>query len=132
LERVAFPDRPYSRADFIYLLSHAREGFIIANAEDSLVGYVIATRDEEDGAIQSIAVVSGFRRKGIGEALMISALNHIAKCERVFLLVEANNIAAISLYHKLAFKETGAIKKQYYPNGADAIEMVRIASELRK
>jgi ribosomal-protein-alanine N-acetyltransferase len=128
IEKSAFPDRPYSKSDFMALLLRAKDGFIIAEADDGLLGYVIAVHDGDDGMIQSIAVSDQFRRRGIGEVLMSSALNHLAECERVFLLVDSNNVVAISLYHKLSFKETGNIKRNYYPNGDDAVEMVRTTS----
>lgn len=125
VEKASFADRPYSKSEFIYLLWRAGDGFIIAEEDDSLLGYVIAICDRTDGIVQSIAVSPEFRRRGVGAALMFSALNHLAKCERVFLLVDANNLGAISLYRKLSFRETGRIIKRYYSNGHDAIEMMR-------
>jgi ribosomal protein S18 acetylase RimI-like enzyme len=57
---------------------------------------------------------------------MRSAIDHLAgKCERMHLLVDANNETAIRLYHKLSFEETGRVVKKYYPNGGDAVEMAR-------
>jgi ribosomal protein S18 acetylase RimI-like enzyme len=77
------------------------------------------------GMVMSIAVSPQLRRSGIGDALMRSALNHLAGCERIWLLVDRKNVAAISLYHKHFFRETGRIIKGYYPNGDDAVEMLR-------
>lgn len=41
------------------------------------------------------------------------------------LLVAAGNEAAIGLYRKHSFVETGRVVKKYYPNGDDAVEMAR-------
>jgi len=126
VERVAFPDRPYTRLDFDSILLRAGEGFMVACQDGSVVGYVIAMEKGGDGLIQSIAVPPEFRMRRIGEALMTAALNHLAKkYGRVYLQVDANNESAISLYRKLSFRETGNRIKGYYPNGNDAIEMVR-------
>lgn len=126
VEKGAFPDRPYTRLDFGSFLLRAGEGFLVACRDGSVVGYVIAMGKAGDGLIQSIAVSPEFRMRQIGEALMTAALNHLARrYDRVYLQVDANNESAISLYRKLSFRETGNKIKGYYPNGNDAIEMVR-------
>ena len=130
VEEASFEDGPYSRFDFIYFLGRARDGFKIAEEGDRLLGYVIAMGEEGVGMIPSIAVSPEFRRRGIGEALMESAVDHLANYERICLLVNPDNTAAISLYHKFSFIETGRIIRGYYRNGDDAVEMVRTRVEL--
>jgi [ribosomal protein S18]-alanine N-acetyltransferase len=126
LEKDSFPDHPYGRLDFLAYLLMARDGFVVATAEGRVVGYVIAVSRGREGSIQSVAVAPGFRRRGAGEALMRSALEHLSgKAERVHLLVDAANTGAIRLYRKLSFEETGRVVKGYYPNGHDAVEMAR-------
>jgi [ribosomal protein S18]-alanine N-acetyltransferase len=126
VEVASFPDHPYSKLDFVSCLSVAREGFIVARKDDSVVGYVIATVERQEGSIQSIAVSPEFREKGVGETLMRSAVDHLTgRCKRARLLVGASNERAIRLYRKLSFKETGNTIKKYYPNGDDAVEMAR-------
>jgi ribosomal protein S18 acetylase RimI-like enzyme len=39
--------------------------------------------------------------------------------------VDANQEVAIRFYRGLSFSETGKMLKRYYPNGDDAVEMVR-------
>ena len=43
----------------------------------------------------------------------------------MYLEVRPSNKAGILLYHKLSFEETGKVRKKYYPDGEDAIEMAR-------
>jgi len=126
LERDSFAESAYVRDDFVYLMGRARDGFTVAVGNGRLLGYVIAVGEGRTGTIQSIAVSTDFRRKGVGEALMKSAIHYLSVFERIWLLVGSNNSAAISLYHKLCFKETGRIIKGYYRNGDDAVEMVRL------
>lgn len=125
LEREAFPGHPYSRLDFLYYALTAREGFVVATAEGRVVGYVIAVRKGREGSIHSIAVLPSSRRKGIGEELMRSALARLGGAERVTLLVGSKNGAAVGLYRKLSFEETGRVVRRYYPDGDDAVEMER-------
>jgi [ribosomal protein S18]-alanine N-acetyltransferase len=126
VEKASFPDRPYSKLDFVYCMSVAREGFIVACKDGPVIGYVIATGQGEVGSIQSIAVSPRYRERGVGEALMRSAIDHLAgRFERVCLLVDAKNEKAIRLYRELSFGETGNVFEKYYPNGDDAIEMAR-------
>jgi [ribosomal protein S18]-alanine N-acetyltransferase len=126
IEKASFPERPYSRLDFLSHLLTARDGFIVASKDGSVVGYVIATSHGREGWVQSIAVSPDFRGKGIGVMLMRSAVDHlVGKCERIHLLVDADNETAIRLYHKLSFEETGRVVKRYYPNGGDAVEMAK-------
>ena len=127
IERASFPERPYTRLDFAYYLLTARDGFVVASRDGSVVGYVIALSRGREGSIQSIAVSPESRGKGVGELLLRSAIGHLAvRCVRVHLLVDASNEAAIRLYRKLSFEETGKVVKGYYPNGGDAVEMARV------
>lgn len=126
VERASFPERPYSRLDFLAYLLTGRDGFIVASRDGSVVGYVIAISQGREGSVQSIAVSPDSRGKGVGELLMRSAIDRLAgKCDRVHLLVDAKNETAIRLYSKLSFEETGKVVRRYYPNGSDAVEMAR-------
>ena len=126
LEKISFPERPYSKLDFAYYLLAAPGGFIVASKGGRVVGYLIAIIQGREGSIQSIAVSPAFREKGIGEMLMRSAIEHLdGRADRVRLLVDANNQSAIHLYRKLRFEETGRVVERYYPNGSDAVEMAK-------
>jgi len=126
VEEASFPERPYSKVDFLSCLLIAREGFIVAVEDDSVIGYVIAIGQGGQGMIQSIAVSPESRGKGVGELLMKAAIEHLARrFRRVSLLVDADNEKAIRLYHKMSFIETGRTIEGYYPNGDDAVEMAK-------
>jgi ribosomal-protein-alanine N-acetyltransferase len=124
IERESFLEDPYSSNVFLDFLMLAREGFIVACSGDSVIGYVIGTDRGNDGMIQSMAVIPSFRRKGVGTRLMKSVIGHLSKKhQRISLLVDVSNEAAISMYRKFSFSETGRVIEAYYPNGNDAIEM---------
>lgn len=125
LEEASFADNPYRRLDFVYFLEVSRGGFTIAEENDRLLGYVIAVGEEGEGFIQSIAVSPESRGRGVGDALMRSAVDHLVGYKQIRLLVDSNNAVAISLYRKFSFRETGKTIKGYYQSGDDALEMVR-------
>ena len=123
IELESFPD-PYSTITFVEFLMRARRGFIVGCIGDSVVGYVIGTSRMSDGIIQSMAVASGFRRRGVGKMLVGAIIDHLSKRRRrISLLVDARNEAAVRLYRRFNFAETDRVVKAYYPNGNDAIEM---------
>jgi len=128
IERESFPDHPYSSTVFVDFLIRAKEGFIVVCSGDSVVGYVIATGDGGEGMIQSMAVAPSVRRRGVGAMLMASVIEQLSKKhKRITLLVDASNQAAIRLYRRFGFSESGSIIESYYPNGNDATEMAREA-----
>jgi ribosomal-protein-alanine N-acetyltransferase len=125
IERNSFSYRPYSLTDFIWFLSSAPTGFIVACVNDSPVGYVIAFGQPlGNGVIQSIAVLPEFRGRKIGQSLLKAAIEHLSACKRIELFVERGNESAISLYSKFAFRETGRVIKRYYGE-KDAVEFAR-------
>ena len=67
----------------------------------------------------------GDRRKGIGELLLIAAIE--ASMERkarvVTLEVRSSNKVARALYHKYGFREVGVRKRYYADNNEDAVIM---------
>jgi ribosomal-protein-alanine N-acetyltransferase len=126
----------YTREFYLDLYRGFPEGFILAEVEGRVVGYVMCRlewgldvlklRAVRRGHIVSIAVLEGYRRRGIGEALMLKALEAMKarQCEEAFLEVRVSNGPAISLYRKLGFEISRRLPA-YYRDGEDAYEMVK-------
>lgn len=59
------------------------------------------------GFIQNVAVLPGYRGKGLGKALVTKSLAGFKACglRRAFLEVTADNPAAVLLYYKLGFQK---------------------------
>ena len=124
IEKVSFPD-PYDKATFLRFLVWENEGFLVAEDQGRIVGYVIASSGHGSGLIASIAVSPNYTRMGIGSTLMRAALGYlIGKVREVKLQVSVTNTSALDLYVKFSFRETGRIPR-YYPNGDDAVLMMR-------
>ena len=78
----------------------------------------------EDAEILNVAVSPPFRRRGLGEKLLL-ALEEYAKgkgAERLLLEVREGNIPARGLYEKQGFSAFG-IRKNYYEDGENAVVM---------
>jgi ribosomal-protein-alanine N-acetyltransferase len=79
----------------------------------------------DEAHIATIATHPDFRRRGIGEQLLIAALLS-ARAEgaaHAFLEVRAGNPGALSLYKKYGFVVAGTRPQYYKDNNEDAILM---------
>jgi [ribosomal protein S18]-alanine N-acetyltransferase len=86
-----------------------------------LVGWFIV----DEIHIATIATHPDFRKQGIGEKLLTHALQS-AKAEGAissFLEVREGNAAAIAMYQKFGYVESGRREGYYKDNGEDAILM---------
>lgn len=104
-----------NRADF-YALVLKKDGVA--------VGYIFGSTLFENAEIFRVAVLAEYRGNGLGERLVQEGLAHCKGrgAETMFLEVRDGNFPARGLYKKLGFEEFH-IRKKYYPNGEDAVEM---------
>ena len=79
----------------------------------------------EEAHITTIAVREAYRRRGLGELLLIAGIDLAAelKAAVVTLEVRASNTTAQNLYTKYGFTEVGIRKGYYLDNREDAILM---------
>jgi len=139
INRVSLPEN-YTKTFFIEHLRRWPKVFLVAEVNGVVVGYVMSRVETgwghtkygltKKGHIVSIAVLEGYRRRGIGTALMEAALRGLKEygAKEVYLEVRVSNIPAIRLYEKLGF----TIKKTipyYYLDGEDAYLMVKSLAE---
>ncbi|MGH3095271.1 MAG: mycothiol synthase [Streptosporangiales bacterium] len=84
-------------------------GFFIAERGDALVGFHWTKTVDETGEVYVIGVHPSEQGHGLGKALLLVGLLHLARngLARVTLYVEADNAGAIALYAKLGFVHTG-------------------------
>ena len=79
----------------------------------------------DEAHIATIATHPDFRRKGMGEQLLIAALRSAREegATRAFLEVRSGNAAAQAMYQKYGFIVAGVRLKYYKDNNEDAILM---------
>ena len=122
LEASSFKDPfpPY----FIDQLANANpETFLVAVENGKIVGYAVVDNWTDHQHLVSIAVSTGSRRKGIGQALLDNMYARVREGQ-LRLELRKSNQAALSLYRRNGFTETG-IAHSYYTDGEDAITMER-------
>jgi ribosomal-protein-alanine N-acetyltransferase len=101
------------------------EGFIIAEAEGELCGYLLGTLLMDEARILLIAVKDYHRRKGIGARLVSEYIESVkGRATMIRLEVRASNLAAQTFYFKLGFRFIGMVNN-YYRNGDSAYIMVK-------
>ncbi len=124
LERAEFPDG--ADEGMLARLLDIDGGIILAAEEEkNLLGYVWARFVLDEGDIGNIAVAPGFRRRGVGAALLAVLLDEAARRQTavVQLEVRASNLAARRLYEKNGFETVGKRKNYYEKPTEDAILM---------
>jgi ribosomal-protein-alanine N-acetyltransferase len=97
----------------------------VAELDGRVVGMVVAWLIVDEIHIATIAVHPDFRKQGIGEKLLLHTLQS-AKAEggvSSFLEVREGNTAAIVMYRKFGYVESGRREGYYKDNGEDAILM---------
>ena len=114
--RYRQPTAQEVRRRFIELLDSEHTEIVVAEAEDQIVGYMVARYEHRDGhamcpsrafiLVDALAVASNARRRGVGRRLMDAASDHARAldCEGVELDVRAFNHEALAFYEALGFK----------------------------
>ena len=95
------------------------------HAPRSIVGFLGTWYAADQAHIVSVGVADGYRRRGIGELLLIAAVGHAVarETETITLEVRKSNAAARTLYAKYGFIEQGIRKAYYSDNREDAVIM---------
>jgi len=122
----------YTNLFFIDLYRRYPETFIVAEENEHIIGYIMCrievglsnlglTGIVKKGHVVSIAVMPEHRRKGVGKALVTTAIEGMRQynAKQCYLEVRVTNGAAIGLYKKLGFEITRTTHG-YYADGEDA------------
>ena len=116
---------PWSRESFWNEAKNENTLYLVAVAENKIVGYMGAWLLQGEAQITNIAVHPGFRRQGIGERLLTVFVAEIKARDVTAMTLEVrpSNAAALALYAKFGFKDYGRRRGYYIDNGEDAIIM---------
>ena len=92
----------------------------VAKDEPGIAGFLVARALVQEAEILNFAVRADERRRGIGTALLIEALNWSMSvgAEKAILEVRASNESAVKFYERYGFRTVGRRPKYY----ADPIE----------
>ena len=111
-----------SHFNLVEELSHPQSQLWIASVAESCVGYCLIRTVLEEAEILHIEVAKDWRQKGVGRALLHSALQE-GNADVVFLEVREGNRAAIHLYETDGFAVVGRRENYYKEPTEDAILM---------
>jgi ribosomal-protein-alanine N-acetyltransferase len=114
IEKLAFKN-PYPKTFMESLYHWNPKSFLIAEREEEIIGYVVATTQTDVGQIISIAVKSSDRRKGVGRDLITAIINilHSIGMNSVRLEVKRRNVTAQKFYESLGFEYSHTIYNYY-------------------
>ena len=115
----------YNPALFLDLYNYWPEGFIIAEEDGQIIGFIFGIMTSRiEARILMLAVDPRYRAKGYGGTLYREMQRQCAiKGMRMIVLeVRASNQVAIRFYEKMGFQLVGRIPG-YYSNGEDAFRM---------
>ena len=117
-----------------YLLNQIanHDPFFVAIAQEEVIGWCEVERRkgvEAHSGLLNVAIVPGFRGRGLGRKLVTFALEEARQTGfvRIDLWVHADNARAIALYEKLGFakegllRSTGAIDGKFYDSAIMAL-----------
>lgn len=99
--------------------------YIVAEVEDTIVGYGGMWMILDEAHVTNIAVRPEFRGRGFGDKV-VKAMIAMAEKEGIYnmtLEVRASNIVAQNLYGKYGFESCGIRPKYYQDNDEDAVIM---------
>jgi ribosomal-protein-alanine N-acetyltransferase len=93
--------------------------------EELLAGFVGLWFMLEECHVVTVAVREALRRQGIGELLVITAIDLALRREQEVLTLECrvSNTAAQALYEKYGFERVGVRRRYYTDNNEDALIM---------
>lgn len=124
IENESYP-LPWNRDHFLDELRSGHAFPLVAlDREEKIIGYICPRQLLGEGHILNVAVLRDMRGHGVARRLVEQALDDCRKegGSVVFLEVRHSNKAAIALYRKLGFVETGR-RRNYYEMQEDAIMM---------
>ena len=119
---------PWSKEALSYdILENDNAFVIVAEYEGEFAGYADIWTVLDEADLNSIAVIVDFRRKGIGDAIMLAMTEMLSAngVATINLEVRVSNMPAIKLYKKYGFNECGVRPGYYLDNGEDALIMKR-------
>jgi len=123
IEHLSFKD-PFPSYFLSQLADANPDTFLVAVIGDKIVGYAVIDKWPDQDHLVSIAVIPESRMKGVGQAMLDHLIERLDSGS-LGLEVRRSNRAALELYRKNGFIQTG-VAHSYYPDGEDAIQMQKV------
>jgi ribosomal-protein-alanine N-acetyltransferase len=123
LDERIFGAKHWTREAFIKELSNPNAVYYVAETDSKVVAFIGAWLVVDEMHIMTFATDPDHRRKGIGETLLIAALDTALEngINKIILEVRLSNTAAQDLYLKYGFHKNGVRRGYYEPDQEDAL-----------
>ena len=118
--------QPWSEKTFFEELSNPNAHTYLALDGGEPAGFLSVWAVCGEVSVNNIAVLEGFRRKGIARALLEHMLGDLSHSQSVTLEVRKSNTAAIALYETFGFERVGERKDFYSQPKEDALLYTKI------
>ena len=121
------PEIAYSEDELAGFINHPDSHTWVAEGDGAVAGFLVATRVQARRLhIVTLDVVKGWRRRGVGRALMRAAedLALLEKRSNIILETGEDNFQAQDFYRSLGFQKSRRISL-YYADGSAAWVMLK-------
>jgi len=116
------------------LLEHPAAASLVAVAGNpkTVIGFVIGQLVADEAEILSIGVSPDWQRVGLATGLLEGLIRAARRgdAKKIFLEVAEDNAAAIGLYKRLGFVETGRRKRYYERAGGEKVDALTLMLSL--
>jgi ribosomal-protein-alanine N-acetyltransferase len=125
IERASFvvpwPDDAYRNE----IRTNRLASYVVARLGDEVVGFAGIWVMVDEAHVTTFAVDPHFRRRGVGERLLLALLDLSVRrrAREATLEVRLSNLPARKLYEKYGFRPVGIRPRYYSDNGEDALIM---------
>jgi ribosomal-protein-alanine N-acetyltransferase len=127
MDQVCFPKTiAYGRREMKSYLQSEGSDCIVAEIHGMVAGFILTERSGEFAHIITLDVLEPFRRQSVGSRLLGAAEREASADGAAIMYLETatTNKAAIALWNKHGYRETGTIEN-YYGRGQNAFEMLK-------
>ena len=124
IESLCFPEETaFPPGVFAYLIRYA-VAIVACEPEDQILGFIIGYTSGSAGAVYTLDVHTGYRRRGIGIKLLLAMEKRLARMGANAVRLEAalEKPGALELYRKAGYREREIIRN-YYGRGCHAVRM---------
>jgi len=115
---------PYWSQNMIFevLANKTDKRLWIYEVDNDVVGFIIDMRHKNEISLLNIAIHKYLQGMGHGLKMLKKYIKSLPRKCSIYLEVNKNNIKALNMYAKLNFERV-SIRKSYYTDGSDAINM---------
>ncbi len=127
IEIECFKNDILSKKSLRNFINHKYHILLVAQQNQTITGYILTLINPRHKLARhySLAILPQYRRQSIAKQLLLEAESHVIKKQGIKLEIRIDNKAAKILYESIGYK-AGKIKPNYYEDGCDAIEMIKI------